>query len=301
MDLDEAADRLYGLPPESFTKARDALVAAARAAGDTALAKQIGVLRRPTVVAWLANQLAREHPDEIQALGELGASLRAATATLQGDELRALARQQHQVVAALVGQARAFAEASGRRVSLDMQRALEDTVLAALADPGAATSLAQGRLTEGLAPPTSFPAGVVGPGGASDSLASPGAPPVGRPRDGTDSSPSPQDQAEQRARQRARAETQVQRQAARHAEAVAALSAAQQAEQATALAVAEAQRDVDELSERLDSARRALADAEADEKAAGRRSEQAELAVEEAAQALAALQEHLSALTDADD
>jgi hypothetical protein len=103
-------------------------------------------------VAWLANQLVRAHRDEIEPLLALGADLREATANLSGERLRELSKQQHQVVYALVQQAKGLAAAAGRRVSSDTERGLEDTLRAALADGAAAEQLVAGRLTDALAP-----------------------------------------------------------------------------------------------------------------------------------------------------
>ncbi|NUT32742.1 MAG: hypothetical protein HOV79_06665, partial [Hamadaea sp.] len=157
----EIADHLYGLPLEEFTPARQAAAKKARDAGDPDLAKAVTALRKPTVVAWLANQLVREHAAELTPLLDLGAALREATADLDGDQLRRLSAQQHQVVHALVQRAKRTAKASGRPVSEDTARGLEDTLHAALADPGAAAALQAGRLTEGLSR-IGFPGGFPG-------------------------------------------------------------------------------------------------------------------------------------------
>ena len=73
MDLETAANELYALSPDEFVDHRQQLVAEARKAGDRTLATQIGKLRRPTRSAWLINLLARQEPDEVTALLELGA------------------------------------------------------------------------------------------------------------------------------------------------------------------------------------------------------------------------------------
>lgn len=52
MDVDAAAVELYGLAPEQFTTARNALI---KAAAEEA----VKALRRPTLAAWPANQLVR--------------------------------------------------------------------------------------------------------------------------------------------------------------------------------------------------------------------------------------------------
>jgi hypothetical protein len=73
----KAAD-LYGLPLEEFTKARDALAKEARQAGDKEAADEIKALRKPPVSAWVVNQLARRHPQELKALVKAGEGLRKA-------------------------------------------------------------------------------------------------------------------------------------------------------------------------------------------------------------------------------
>nr|MBA3233934.1 hypothetical protein [Propionibacteriales bacterium] len=88
MDLEAAVDELYAVLPDDFTAKRDELARQARDTGDKDSAADIKALRKPTVVAWLANQMAREHPEEIGGLLDLGTALREATATLSGPQLR---------------------------------------------------------------------------------------------------------------------------------------------------------------------------------------------------------------------
>jgi hypothetical protein len=149
-DFDEIADELYGLPPEEFTAARTRYEKDAKAAGDRAAATAIHSLAKPTVTAWLANQLVRAHRAELEPLLELGGALRDATQNLDGDQLRELSRQQQKVTYALVQQGRALARAAGRSVSEDAVRGLEETLRAALADELAARFVLLGRLTDGL-------------------------------------------------------------------------------------------------------------------------------------------------------
>ena len=146
-EVDEAADQLYALSPREFTAARDARAKEAKDAGDKEAAAEIKALRKPTVTAWLANQLVRQHADEVRPLLELGSALREATATLSGPQLRELSRQRNDVVRALVRQARRLAADAGQPVSEDVARGLEETLNAALADPGQAELLLQGRLS----------------------------------------------------------------------------------------------------------------------------------------------------------
>jgi hypothetical protein len=150
VDFETVAEELYGLAPEEFTSTRTERVKQARSAGERELAERIRRLARPTAAAWLVNQLVRERRDEITPLLELGAGLREATANLSGDDLRRLGQQQHEVVYALVQQARGIANAMGQKVSDDTARGVEETLRAALASDEAARQLASGRLTEVL-------------------------------------------------------------------------------------------------------------------------------------------------------
>lgn len=150
MDFDEIADELYGLPPEEFTAARDERAAAAREASDRELATRIGKLRRPTQAAWLANLLTRNRGAELDGLLGLAASLRDAQRSLDGETLRALSTQRHQLVNAMSRQARALARAAGHPVADGVERELSDILEAALADPQAAEEVRSGRLTKTL-------------------------------------------------------------------------------------------------------------------------------------------------------
>jgi hypothetical protein len=145
--VEEAADELYALSPREFTTARDARAKEAKDAGDKKVAAEIKALRKPTVTAWLANQLVRHHADEVRPLLELGSALREATATLSGPQLRELSRQRNDVIRALVRNARHLAADAGQAVSEDVARGLEETLHAALADPAQAELLLQGRLS----------------------------------------------------------------------------------------------------------------------------------------------------------
>jgi DNA repair exonuclease SbcCD ATPase subunit len=150
VDLDEAADELYGLPPEEFTAARKERETAARRGGDRDLAREIGALGKPSTAAWVCNLLARRQPGEVDGLLELGGLLREAQEGLAGDQLRALDVQRRKLLAALVRQARGLAAEEGHRVSEAVATQVEETLRAALADPDAGEALRAGRLTSAL-------------------------------------------------------------------------------------------------------------------------------------------------------
>jgi hypothetical protein len=158
VDLEAVADELYGLRPEEFTAARTERAAAARKAGDRALAEQISGLRRPSLSAWASNLLVRERPDEIQHLLRLGEALRQAHHDLDGDQLRELAHQQKVLTGALSRQAGQLAAKAGHPISEDTRHEVQESLHAVLADPDAARQWATGRLTKPFPPTIGFPA-----------------------------------------------------------------------------------------------------------------------------------------------
>ncbi|MFJ4081609.1 hypothetical protein ACIP2Z_21970 [Streptomyces iakyrus] len=158
MDYDSVADELYALRPEEFTAARASAVASARTAGDRELAGRIGALRKPSLAAWVSNLLVRSSPGEVEPLLRLGEGLRQAHQDLDGAQLRELSRQQHALIRALSVQARQLAKEAGHPIGEGVQREVENTLHAVLADPEAARAWAGGRLTKPLDAAVGFPA-----------------------------------------------------------------------------------------------------------------------------------------------
>ncbi|MFC9686506.1 hypothetical protein [Streptomyces sp. NPDC056948] len=158
MEYDAVADELYALRPEEFTAARASAVAAARTAGDRDLAERIGALRKPSLAAWVGNLLVRSLPGEVDPLLRLGEGLRQAHHDLDGTQLRELSRQQHAIVRALSAQARQLAAEAGHPIGDGVQREVENTLHAVLADPEAAQAWASGRLVKPMSATVGFPA-----------------------------------------------------------------------------------------------------------------------------------------------
>jgi hypothetical protein len=149
-NLAQVADELYALAPTEFRTARDERARQARAAGDADLAEAIKQLRRPTVSAWLVNLLVREAPGQVRELLELGESLRGAQQALAADRLRDLSVQRRQQVAALTQEAKRLAANASQSFSAQVEREVQDTLEAALADSGIADAVGSGRLTRAL-------------------------------------------------------------------------------------------------------------------------------------------------------
>ncbi|MFD7610768.1 hypothetical protein [Streptomyces sp. NPDC059828] len=146
MDVERVAEELYRLRPSEFVAARDAYVAEARKAKDTATAKAIADMRRPTLAAWAANLLAREQHEEATRFLALGETFREAHRTLDATQLRAASGQRHQLVTTLARSAAALARRAGQPVSDTVLHEVEQILQAALARPDVAEQWAKGRL-----------------------------------------------------------------------------------------------------------------------------------------------------------
>jgi hypothetical protein len=147
VDLDAAADELYGSSPDNFVARRTALAAAARKSGDRALANEIGQLRRPTRTAWLVNLLARSEPDRINELLDLGRQLQEVQRSSPTD-LRRLSARRRTSVDALTIEAVELGRAGGYAASEGTVQEVSQTLQAALADPEVAELLRSGRLVQ---------------------------------------------------------------------------------------------------------------------------------------------------------
>ncbi|MEV5176828.1 hypothetical protein AB0L10_38435 [Streptomyces flaveolus] len=77
----------------------------------------------------------REQPDEAERLLQLGEALRQAHQDLDGEQLRELSAQQHQLTFALARQASHLTARTGQRISEDARQEVQDTLHAVLAHP----------------------------------------------------------------------------------------------------------------------------------------------------------------------
>ncbi|HYI33677.1 MAG TPA: hypothetical protein VEX88_09470 [Glaciibacter sp.] len=145
------ADELYALAPGDFTAARNQRAKAAKAAGDKELAESIGRFPKPSVAAWVVNLLARQRPDVVAEVIELGDALRDAQVDSDRDRLKDLSRQRQDLLRAVAATGVRLAGESGLTVPLAAASEVEQTLQAAMADPDAANAVRTGRLTRTLA------------------------------------------------------------------------------------------------------------------------------------------------------
>src|SRR5205814_165179 len=102
MSVDEVIDRLYGLPPEEFTQARNVAERELRKAGEREQADLVKALREPTATAGAVNRLVRGHRRQVEAFLGAAARLRDAQVAGKGD-LGAAAQAERAALDELVG------------------------------------------------------------------------------------------------------------------------------------------------------------------------------------------------------
>ena len=149
---DEAeSDRLYGLPLEEFTPARDALAARLRSAGDAAAAAAVKKAKKPATSAWAVNQLARRQRPLVEDLiASVDRLRKAQQELLSGGSAQAVweaTLEERDVVGRLAHEAERILDGQGygaTRATLDR---ISDTLTAAAADTAARDLLRRGVLT----------------------------------------------------------------------------------------------------------------------------------------------------------
>lgn len=147
----EELERLYLQPPERFTRTRDELARSLRERGEREAAQEVKRLRRPSVAAWLVNQLGLREPGAVESLLGAGKRLRELEdAMLAGkgkaDELRAAAAEEREAIQELVAAARRIADHDDRRVNEASFDRVAETLQAASADAALAESVRAGRV-----------------------------------------------------------------------------------------------------------------------------------------------------------
>jgi hypothetical protein len=154
--IDEEAelDRLYSLPPEEFIAARNELVKRFRDEGQRAIATRVKELKKPTVSAWVVNQLARLRELDVERLLRAGERLRKAqlqaVANKDAAEFVEARRDEQAALNRLTQAAREVLQSANRPTGvLDRVAA---TLRAAATREDGRHILKEGRLAEDLEP-----------------------------------------------------------------------------------------------------------------------------------------------------
>ena len=147
---DKIADRLYGLPLDEFTAARNQAAKELRARGARDEADSVAKLAKPTVPAWAVNQLARERKPAVRALLAAGGRLAKAQARGGAEGLRDAARSEREAVEKLVEAAEEILTACGQRAGEPTLQRVRDTLHAAAVDEDVREVVRSGRLVREL-------------------------------------------------------------------------------------------------------------------------------------------------------
>ena len=150
LTLERAVDELYGAPLPDFVTTRTRLAARAKEQGASGLAREISALRKPTVVAWLLNQVTRREPEALELVQHVGHRMRVATAAGDTEALRGLRGEREAAIIGLVAAVADVAEDDGRSLSSGAEDEVRSTVVAALASEESSNALASGALLRAL-------------------------------------------------------------------------------------------------------------------------------------------------------
>lgn len=149
-------DDLFGLRPEEFTPARNALAKRLKSEGKSEQAARVAALRRPTATAWALNLLARRQRDVVEAVIDAGEKLRQATGQALGGDRSGFAAAQSAERAAIqsaVDAAATLLESGGGKASEAARQRMTETLRAATVDESAADLLRRGVLQSDLSAP----------------------------------------------------------------------------------------------------------------------------------------------------
>lgn len=142
--VEAAAEELYGVALSAFTGERKRLADHLKAAGSKASAALVGKLPKPSMSAWVVNQLWRREREGMDALMAAGSRAREGDGRGLDDQRRLLATLRGKAAAVLGGDGHAASPATIQRVA---------TTLQALSALGTWEPDAPGRLVADRDPP----------------------------------------------------------------------------------------------------------------------------------------------------
>ena len=152
----DEVDKLFQIPLAEFTGARNSLATKLKKEGDTEAADRVKTLAKPSISAWVANQLYwrdRKAFDRLIAAGDQFRKAQAAQLTGKSADLRAPLDARRQALSDLMKLAGDTLREAGHPASPDTMRRIM-TTLEALATYGQhAGAPPAGRLTDDVDPP----------------------------------------------------------------------------------------------------------------------------------------------------
>jgi hypothetical protein len=150
-------DRLFGLPLDEFTSARNELARRLKNEDGSDAADEIRALAKPSVSAWTINQLSRREPAAVRDLLHAGDAVRKEQQRLlrgagKPDSLRDALAKQRKAISSLTERARSVLEKTGRPVTEATLQRIAGTLQAAAVENDGRELLKAGRLTGDLEP-----------------------------------------------------------------------------------------------------------------------------------------------------
>lgn len=142
---------LFGATRDDFLTIRKERAAEAKAGGDRDLAQRITALRKPTVAAWLVNQVMRRYPEDADALTDVARSLGDAQRQGAGDDLRTAGKRRRELLLQLERRVRDLAADTGTNLSADAVSRIDTMFQAALVDENALAQVVAGTLSTDVA------------------------------------------------------------------------------------------------------------------------------------------------------
>jgi hypothetical protein len=152
--VEREIDRLFELPLDEFTAARNELAKRLAKDGDKERADEVRGLAKPSVPVWTINQLARTEKPMVRTLLDAGAKLRKAQERALGggnaDALRAAQSDEREALRALTHRAGELLREAGRPPGQAVLERINNTLGAAAVMEDARAELKAGRLTSEL-------------------------------------------------------------------------------------------------------------------------------------------------------
>jgi hypothetical protein len=152
----DEVDALFQLPLSEFIGARKTLAARLKKEGQAEQANRVQALAKPSVSAWVVNQLYWQHREAFDRLIASGEDFRRAQSSrLAGKaaDLRGPLESRREALSELTELATALLEDGGHNPSLDMVRRITTTLEGVSAYASLPDDLALGRLTQDVDPP----------------------------------------------------------------------------------------------------------------------------------------------------
>jgi hypothetical protein len=149
--VDREIDRLFELPLEEFTSARNDLAKRLAKDGDKERADEVRALAKPSVPVWTINQLARRERPMVRTLLDAGAKLRRAQERALGgggaDAMRIAQSEERAAVRSLTRRAEEVLLDAGKTATRPTLERINETLGAAAVTEDARAALKAGRLT----------------------------------------------------------------------------------------------------------------------------------------------------------